>query len=100
AGVLAALTRAQGALRALPLAAEYLRSHEGLPWIAGRGGRLPGPGLISSALPVAGSVAVTLYDRVVVGEQRSALEVLAPWGYQLVPPWAALSVTLEQIRAR
>jgi hypothetical protein len=99
AGFLAALTRAQGIFLALPIAFEYLRTHDVLPWIMRRGGNRPGLALFAAGLPMAGTAAVTLYERLVVGEQRSAFEVLALWGYQVVPPWEALSASWNHILA-
>ena len=98
-GFLASLTRAQGIFLALPLAFEYLQRHEVFAWILRRGGKPPGLGLAASALPVLGSLGVTAFQRIVVGEERSALEVLAFWGYQIVPPWDALFASWAHIRA-
>ncbi len=98
-GFLAALTRAQGIFLALAIAFEYLRTYDVLPWIMRRGGRRPGAALMAAALPIAGTAAVTLYERIIVGEQRSSLEVLAAWGYQVVPPWEALRAGWNHILA-
>jgi hypothetical protein len=98
-GLLAGLTRAQGIFLALPLAFEFLRTHDAFPWILRRGGRRPGLALIASGLPIAGSAVVTLYERFIVGEQHSSLEILAFWGYQVVAPWEALSASWGNILA-
>src|SRR2546425_2309386 len=99
AGLFASLTRAHGIFLTLPLAFEYLRQQEVLPWILRRGGRRPGLGILASGLPALGLVATMTYQRVVVGVQGSALETYAQWGYQVVAPWRAISASWNDILA-
>ncbi len=95
-GAVASLTRGQGALLVLPLAYEYLHQRGLLPW-----SRLPRRGLDLSAigplLPLAGTLLFAQYVSLVVGEHRSALGVLTLWGYEIVPPWDALTRSLDYI---
>ncbi len=86
AGLGAALCHEPGVFLALPLAYEYLRRCRAA-------GRRPALGLLSAGLPVLGPISVEVYQRFIVGEQRSILAMHAsyPWGYQRVGPWQALS---------
>lgn len=98
-GGLASLTRAQGALLALPLAYEYARQRGLLPWDAApRKGRTDVSAL-GVLLPLVGIFAFGQYIGS-IGERRSALEVLALWGYRVVPPWEAAAASVAYISRR
>lgn len=92
-GLAASLTRAQGVLLALPLAFESIAERRRL-------GKHPGLDLIAAALPVVGFFAVDAYDVLAVRAPRVGLAVLAAWGYQVVPPWAALRASFLHITSR
>jgi hypothetical protein len=86
AGFCAALTRAQAVFLVLPLAYEYLRHRR-------QQGKPPALGLLAAAAPALGWLMVAAFHRLVVGEQRSGLEILQAWGYRVVPPWEALAAS-------
>ena len=91
AGLLAGLTRTQGVFLALPIAWEVLRDRGTLDWVRRRGGRPPGFSLLAAALPAGGIACFTLYQRLVIGAEKSGVDLLAPWGYTLVLPTDALA---------
>jgi hypothetical protein len=91
AGLLAGLTRMQGVFLVLPIAWEILAEHGTFAWLRRRGGRPPGWTLLAAALPLAGFVSFTLYQRLVVGEQKSGLDLQALWGYRLLLPTDVLA---------
>jgi hypothetical protein len=86
----AALTRPQGALLILPLAFLCLQRE------SERGRRLP-LSLLAATLPGIGLIAFTLYQKLIVGELRSNLQIEATWGYQIVAPWQALGASVAHI---
>jgi hypothetical protein len=86
AGFGAALTRFQGVFLLAPLAFEYLRQRR-------EQGKRPGVALLAATLPALGLVALSAYQRILVGESRSALEVQARWGYRIVPFWDVLAAS-------
>lgn len=92
-GALAGMTRTVGAFLVLPLAYEALRQRDA------RGERYRLDAL-AAALPAVGLAAATAYQRWLVGETRSMLEVAEPWGDHLSPPWRALPASWEFIWAR
>jgi len=96
-GLLAGLTRTQGVFLALPIAYEHLRERRSWDWIRGRGGRPPRLALLAALLPLGGIVLFTLYQAVMLGEQRSGLDTLAIWGYKLALPWDALGASWTYI---
>lgn len=89
-GFAAGLTRTQGALLVLPLAFEHVRRRD-------EQGKRPGLALAAATLPAFGLIAFTLYQHLIVGEHRSSLSVQQEWGYQVVPPWEALSASWTHI---
>jgi hypothetical protein len=89
----AGLPRPVGAFLVLPLAYEALRQRDE------RGERY-GLGVLAAALPGVGLAAATAYQRWLVGETRSMLEVAEPWGDHLSPPWRALPASWEFIWSR
>jgi hypothetical protein len=99
-GTLASLTRAQGALLILPLGYEYARQRGLLPWSRTVPRRGFDAAVIGPLLPLAGTVLFAQYVSAVVGEYRSAFGVLALWGYEIVPPWDAITRSLDYIAHR
>jgi hypothetical protein len=93
AGLAAALTRAQGAVLALPLAYNALAGGD-------KGGIRARAGLLAAGLPPLGFAAVLAYDRFAVHETRVGLSALAAWGYQVVPPWTAVADSWREIIGR
>lgn len=91
AGLAASLARTQGVFLVLPIAWEVVRARDGWDWIRRRGGRPPGWSILAAALPLGGIVAFTLFQRVVLGGQKSGFELQAIWGYQLVLPTDAFA---------
>jgi hypothetical protein len=90
AGLAASLTRAQGALLALPLAYNALT-------VSGKVGLRPRVGVFAAGLPPLGFVALLAYDRLVVRATHVGLSVLAAWGYRVVPPWTAVGASWRYI---
>jgi hypothetical protein len=90
AGFGAGLTRVQGAFLVLPLAFEYVRRRD-------EEAKRPGLGLLASTLPPLGLIAATAYQHLVVGEHRSPVQVAAPWGRMMTPPWDVLSASWRHI---
>jgi Gpi18-like mannosyltransferase len=90
AGFGAGLTRLQGAFLVLPLAFLYFRRRDD------RGER-PGLSVISAALPPLGLIAFTLYQRLILGQSRSAVGTLSSWGIHIVPPWRTLPDSWQYI---
>jgi hypothetical protein len=90
AGFAAALTRAQGALLALPLAYNAIVDRHARP-----AHRLLG--LVAAGLPPLGFAAFLAYDRFAVRAPHVGLAALANWGYQVVPPWTAVAASWKQI---
>ncbi|HEX8917234.1 MAG TPA: mannosyltransferase family protein, partial [Chloroflexota bacterium] len=87
----AGLTRTFGGIfMVLPLAYEYLRRRDERKGAAGDsppGGLLQsGFGLLASTLPVVGLIALALYQKGIVGEQRSPLALQSYWGNRVVSP--------------
>jgi hypothetical protein len=97
AGLLVSLTRFQGTLLVLPLAYEYARRRGVILWLRNRGGRPPDAGVLSALLPILGTISFTVFQRSVVGEQRAGPDLLAFWGYRVVPPWEALASSWSYI---
>ena len=93
-GFLAGLTRAQGALLALPLAWECLRwwREQGRPWPR----RIP-VGLVP-LLPPCGFLLFNAYSKIHAG--WTGAEALQAWGFHYRMPWTAISLSWRHIRAR
>ncbi len=90
AGFLASLSRTQGVFLAVPIAYEE--------WRRRRRGSVGLPlGAFAGLLPVVGIAAFYAFQRVALGEQRSGVDSLAMWGYQIASPVDALSASIEHI---
>ena len=61
-----------------------------------RGRKLP-LSLLGAILPGLGLIGFTLYQKFIVGEPRSNLQIEAAWGYQIVAPWRAVGASLQHI---
>lgn len=96
-GALASLTRAQGAFLVLPLAYEYARQHDLVPWEAPRRRARLDLGATGVVMPVVGTLAFSQFIAS-IGEKRSALDVLTLWGYKIVAPWQAIGASFEYIQ--
>lgn len=99
AGMGAGLTRTFGAIfLVLPLAFEYVRQrHSDSGPDRSRVVLRPGFGLLAPVLPAAGLLAMTLYQKLIVGEQRSIFEVQSFWGNRVVPPWHPVPDSISHI---
>ena len=92
-GGLAALTRPEGVLVALPLAYEIWRGwREGQSTAAARG-------LVGLALVPAGLLVYMGYLYVLVGDWLAFDKVQVHWNRHLAPPWVSISNTLHLIAA-
>ena len=98
-GFLASLTRAQGVFLTFSLVWEHLLGRGTLAWVRGRGGRPPGVELLAALLPALGTVNLIVFQRVVLGEQKTGFEVLSAWGYRMVAPWDAVSAAWTFIKS-
>jgi hypothetical protein len=96
AGLLAALTRAQGALLILPLAYEQARAAGVLDWLRRRGGSPPRPSLLASLLPLAGTALFALYQGTLAASDVGTGSQ-APWGLSFVLPGQAIAASLDYI---
>lgn len=96
-GLAASLTRAQGALLVLPLTYEYARQRGLLPRAGGTSRLGLDVSAVGPLLPLVGPIVFSQYISAAVGEHRSAFEVLAIWGYEVVPPWDALARSFDFI---
>ena len=86
----AALTRPFGILLILPLALAYYERQRRRGWSFS-------PKIVAVALPALALAALQLWDRVVIGETRSLLEVDRSWGVALKAPWDLLAASLHAI---
>lgn len=91
AGLGAGMTRTVAIFLVLPLAFEYLRGRDQEGRGTPRGCPHPGFGLLAATLPAVGFIATIVYDRAVVGEQRSVFQVGQHFGDRFLPPWTALA---------
>ena len=85
-GLLAGLTRAQGALLLLPMVWEWWEQRSA-------GERRPWPSFVAAVAPGLGLLLFTAYIRFVVGQTAAGLATQAAWGYHVVTPWQALSAS-------
>lgn len=97
-GLLAGLSRAQGAFLAFPLVYHQSLTARG----AGQGrswasARCWGLSLLPGAMPLAGGLLFGVYQAFVLGEARIGLAGQAPWGYRVVPPWETLIASWDYI---
>ena len=88
-GLLAGLTRAQGALLLLPMVWEWLEQRHA-------GERRPWPTFLLAITPGLGLLLFTAYIRFVLGLPEAGLATQAAWGYHVVMPWQALSASLAR----
>jgi hypothetical protein len=90
-GLLAGLTRAQGALLLLPMVWMWLEQRD-------RGEARWLPSFFWTITPGLGLLAFTAYIRFVVGQDTAGLSTQAAWGYRVVAPWNALAASVGQAR--
>jgi hypothetical protein len=91
-GLLAGLTRAQGALLLLPMVWEWLEQRY-------NGERRSPLTFLSTVTPGLGLLLFTAYIRFVVGQDAAGLATQAAWGYHVVTPWQALSASWARAHA-